>query len=141
MPTIASLEALHKAIQGRFETQVATPESLLVEYDNGPPVDKKTASLWARLSVRPGEARQLTIGTGTSSRSFRIPGIVAVQIFVSVTTGFDVIQDLADKIRIQFQGVSAGGVLYRSPTQINVGRQGGFWQVNMNIPFQTDIIG
>ncbi len=141
MAVIASYEALHLAIQDRFETLVATPESLATEYDNSPPVAKKTSELWARLSVRPGEGRQVSTGAGTSSRTFRIPGVAIVQIFVAVTTGMQVAQDLADKVRVAFQGVSAAGVLYRFPSQTNAGRSGGFWQVNVTIPFQADLLG
>lgn len=129
-----SSEALHNAIRSRFKTEVADKNAgLVVIYDNAPDPDKD--ALWVRFTVLEGDANQQSLGP---PRKFRTVGVAVGQVFALVDTGDRKALQVADKIKLAFRAISAGGVTYRTPSVKNVGRVDRWWQVNVTCPFYAD---
>ena len=126
--------ALHNAIRSRFKTQVATPESLIVVYDNDPTSPPKAGSIWCRFSVRRSETQQVEAGPA----SFRLYGRAYAQLFGPLDKGDGALLELADTIVAEFLGETAAGVRYGEVTVVPVGVRGGEYQVNVEIPFMAD---
>ncbi len=129
-------ETRHNAIRKKFRDDIETPESpLVVLYDNAP-TQKPENKKWVRFTILPGESFQVSIGT--NNKRFRHPGVAMVQIFTLVESGDQTALDLADKIQKKFRSQTTDGVTYRTPSIVVVGRNEGWYQVNINCPFFQD---
>lgn len=98
--------------------------------------DEVNDDSWVRLNVIDGTAEQ--VGLGAEANLYRHPGVVIVQVFVKEGQGIRVAKQLADQVAAIFRGTTSGGVLYRTPSVERIGPNGGWFQVNVNIPFQWD---
>lgn len=127
-------EAIHNAIRGRFGTLIETAQSLVTVYDNQTDQSVPEAEIWCRFTVRPGTARQVTLGV----KRFRVPGIAIVQLFNLVGTGDGDLLAMADIIQASFRAVAVDGIHYGTPYVTNAGRDDSYWQVNVTIPFFAD---
>lgn len=136
-----SAQSIAIAIRSRFKAQVETPQSLTakVQYDNAPldPPDDGTA-LWVRFAVVLGENRQIDIGGSGGTNGYRRVGVAYASIFAPIETGDAAALTLADIVAAAFRSVTAGGVTYRTPTIRPLGRQGAWWQINVECPFYAD---
>jgi len=133
-----SFNALHDAINTRFKVEVADAESVYTVYDNFP--DAKTDDTeFVRFTVLPGESIQVTTGSPGNNR-FRTAGIAVASVYNKVETGDNSNLVLIDKINEAFRAVTAGGVTYRTPRVITVGRLGNWYQTNIEIPFYADTL-
>jgi len=127
------------AIRSRFKTQIADTENLPTQYDNDPTEPDKT-NLWCRLTMVDGDSNQVSLGS-PGSNLHRTVGILYAQLFIPVGTGDKVIRAMAKKIYDKFLGLTDFGVRYKTPSIRKVGRDGSYWQLNVNCPFYTDDIG
>jgi hypothetical protein len=94
---------------------------------------------WARFFIFGGEERQLDIGS--ELKSFRTPGEIVVQLFAPLNTGTIVIRDYADIIAGLFRNWCGATVTCREATIQDIGADGfGWYQVNIRIPFKTDVL-
>jgi len=126
-----SVETVQNAINSRLADEFATPEGVSVQYDNAPftPPDE---SAWVRFTILWGASRQTEIG---ATPKFRGTGNAIAQIFVLEETGTSVAVDYADKIATVFRRVTVGTVTFRTPFPQPVGREGKWWQLNVDCPF------
>ena len=123
-------------ISGRFDTVIATPQSLPTSYDN---MDLDTlpgaAVTWCSFSARHVEG-QGEIGT----RRFTIPGLAIATIRVPLRTGTDAAYKLAGDIVTAFRGVNYQGVSFTAPSLARIGRTGPshsleWWHLNVRMPY------
>lgn len=133
-----SFIALSSAIHARWQanwTYTATA------YDNRPFTDTPGAS-WARISVRDGDARQVTIGPATMDRH---AGVVMIQIFTPLFRGSEQNRWLADKAAQIFRKVSVpitnyGQVTFSVPYMVASEQSGdNWWQVTVVCPYAFDV--
>ncbi len=129
-------EALSNLIRTKFKTDVATPLNLNVVYDNQE-TDKTQypETMWVRMSIRFGEARQITIGP---TPFFRITGIISVQIFNVLGRGTKAIDEVVDAINASFRATTEDKVIYKTPSKEPGGRQETWWMDTVSIPFTAD---
>ena len=103
-------------------------------FDNRPAPEGE--EVWVRLTILDGDTEQASIGGPTSL--YRHFGIIAVQVFVKEQTGTAKARQLADTVASIFRGQKFNGILCRSPAVQRVGVIEGWFQINVNVPFQWD---
>jgi hypothetical protein len=103
-----SQAAAIQAVRQRFITQVATPNSLVVVYDNGPVPATTTPRAVVTVSID-GE-QQLTMG---GARKFRATGTLEVALYVPRERGDAALLTLAQAVIAAFQGVTITSPLVR----------------------------
>jgi len=129
-----------EAIRDRFETEVATPNSLTVHHDNAPPVALKQA--WYRLRVEFSNA--MLVGTGGSARRFRTSGVARVELYAPLTQGDGALLGVADDITTAFRHVTLGtpDVHFHIPRMVGASTRTDAWfQRTLEIPFYFDEVG
>lgn len=98
---------------------------------------KPVGAHWLRLTTRPGEARQKSMGK-IGDRRFRTAGVALVEVYTPFGAGTGLSDDLAGKIQNHFSGVTIYGVVY-SAVLVGPGRQeGSEWRVLLTMPFRAD---
>jgi hypothetical protein len=96
---------------------------------------------WVRLTILPAAAFLASLG---AARTYRHSGLVTVQTFVPENTRDKVAWTLAGQAAALFRGVTAGGVHYEglrgeAPRIQVVGNRDGYYQLNVNAPFWSDL--
>ena len=131
-----SFAATQIAIEGRFETEVSTPQSLSVEWENTSFTPPSNA-IWARPVVREGESFQADFGTTSHRR--RSPGVFFVSLFAPLGRGTKDVMALADIVADKFTNADLGdGVTFLTAWPQRVGRQDNEFLVNVTCPFVAD---
>lgn len=129
------IETLNTAIMTRIGENVKYP----LAYDN---VDVETLEvykrrkMWIRAKIVYAENMQMDIGDDT--KRFRIPGVIMFQIFVPENEGTGKGIQVADEIGGNFRCLTASSVTYKTPSVKNVGRDRGWYQINVSCPFYYD---
>lgn len=134
---MATLAAIAQALQQRFQTEVATPNSLAVQWDNQPL--QPGAAAWARFSVQPVTSDQVTTG---SQRRWRTEGAAFATIFYPLEKGSAAALALADAVVAAFRGVTVSGATLRAPRVAYHARTENdrWWQITVVCPFYSDEI-
>jgi hypothetical protein len=131
---------MHNTIRNRFDVSVVVPQSLTnaVQYDNTPmPSDATGENLWCRFKVIPAESSVAEFGGTTNTK--RTVGFASVQIFAPVHTGTNEAHVLVDAIKTVFRGDPDSDITYGEASELNIGRSGKYWQINVSIPFRYDV--
>lgn len=132
-----SQAAAIQAVRARFIAEVATPNSLVVVYDNGPVPATTTPRAVVTVSID-GE-QQLTMG---GARKFRATGALEVQLFVPRERGDAALLTLAQDVLDAFQGVTLNSPLVRfTPPPSLVGAvdyDDAMARRTVRVPFLTD---
>ena len=89
---------------------------------------------WVRLSVTPSQNYQQTLG-GKGTRKFQRTGIITVQIFVPIQTNILVSTSLSDEVLSIFEGEKFNGVVCNNSNVTPIGRDGKWYQTNVNIDY------
>lgn len=133
---MATWQAIEDAIRVRFNTEITIAKNVTTIYDNEES-EPPTTGRWIRFSITPGETVQVELGT---KKRFRYFGIATAQIMDEIGKGTKDINLLINAINTSgvFRSVSVGGVVYRTPSVLRVGRVSNYYQVNINIPFYAD---
>lgn len=122
------------AIESRFNSQWAdrTP----VAYGNLPyaPI---VGTAYVRLIVLTGRALQASMG---AAPLYRHPGVIDVSVFIPEGSATKPALDLADAVVAIFRGAQFSGILCRPADVRNLGVVGGWFQVNVSIPYHRDEI-
>lgn len=134
-----SFADIASAVRVRFDEQVATPGSLQVVYDNGPP--QKPDGAWYRLTV--DEMAQELAEAGGTARVYRYDGTARAELFVPVATGDGALLGIVDDINAAFRHVNLSSpVLHFLVPQVREGlRQDGWFSRVVEIPFWGEEIG
>lgn len=91
---------------------------------------------WCYLTVKPGDTQQVSMG-GASNR-FRTVGVVTVGIMLKPDKGPGDALNLADDISGYLRNWKSGNLRLRAPTVQDLGLSGGWYQVNVIVPYQSD---
>lgn len=132
-----TFEQIQAAIRTKFKT-LADSNALATAYDNNT-FDPASKPLWCRLTIKPGQSEQMSIGAPGANR-FRNPGVMFAQLFVPDGTGDKVILAMADIIANGFRSVAVTGITYMTPSITTVGRTEKWYQVNVTVPYYSDSI-
>lgn len=125
------------AIQGTFST--AWGSATAVAYP-GVRYEPTVGTPFVRLAILQGESIQMNMAAA-GRRTYRHNGMVIIQCFRPTHEGEKPALDLADAAAAVFRGTTlASGIIFRSPTVDVVGAEGGWFQVNVSIPFQFDTL-
>ncbi len=127
-------EDAQKSIETRFSTLWGTTTE--IAYDNVEHTPGPTTISWVRLNVLTGDS--IVAGLAGSVNLYRNVGVIVVQVFVKEGEGVRVALLLADTAAAIFRGTQVDGVLYRAPSVERIGPSDGWYQINVNIPFQWD---
>ena len=100
-------------------------------------VKEVNENLWCSLAVKPGDTKQVSMGDG-SSRRFRTAGVVMVGIMLKPDRGSGEALSLADDIAGYLRNWKSGNLRLRAPTVQDLGLSGGWYQVNVIVPYQSD---
>ena len=131
-----------QAIESRFKTQwdAGSYSAIPVSYENvdfNPPNN----ALYVAVFVRPGNAEQVSLGSGTQwSRYF---GVIIISVFVPANKQRATAHDLANAAanvfhRAQFSTGVSGTITCRVPYETVVGTSGGRFQIDVTCPFKRD---
>lgn len=129
------------AINARFDTIALACnffDPKIIQYDNAPEIEKPNKKCWVRFTVNPGEARLAAIGC--PQQRIRVPGVATAQLFSPLDIGANALNQLAENIATGFTTVTIPTVFikFRVPSIVRVGRDGAWWQLNVNCPFFYD---
>lgn len=97
---------------------------------------------WIRLSIREADTDQESMGPrGATAGTYRLSGLVMVQVFAPVGEGDGEARRLADKVSNIFRGVhiSSGGrqMFFGSPSVVPVGIDGKWFHANVLCPWSS----
>ena len=108
-----------------------------IDFDPEADFDASTDDAWARVTVQGGEKLQASLG-GTGNRRWRQPGLITVQVFVTMSQGLQTALDVADDVVSALEGVTTSGVRIKAASINPIGRDGTFFQTNVRTPFDFD---
>lgn len=93
---------------------------------------------WVRLSIRNGDSNQISFGGGDKGLH-RAMGLIIVQCFVPEGKGEFLVRQLADYASAIFRSVSmSNGIKTKSPRVSYQGNSGGYYQLNVEVPYWRD---
>lgn len=135
-----TIEQAVDAMYGHLTTgwnNLPSPPTLLYE-DRGQEIPG-TDVAWARAEVRHNEGGQATLGE-KGYRTFERIGFVTVQIFTPLNQGRAQSDKLAQAVIDIFEGETAGNgaIWFRRVRANEVGRDGGWFQINVLAEFEYD---
>ena len=136
MPT--SFADAEQKITARYKDNV--PTGLHIAYDNVNDTqirDNRLIERWTRLTIFGGQSSQAAMGSVL--RRYRNNGMVIVQCFTKEGVWTKPAIELADAIAVIFRGVAHDGITYRAPSAEKIGPAGGWYQVNVVVPFYWDL--
>lgn len=94
---------------------------------------------WGRTTVIHTGGQQATLANHQGKRRFRRTGVVTVQLFTPVNDGQVLSDGLVAVVKDAFEGVTtASGVIFRDVTPVEMGKHGGWFQVNVQAGFEYD---
>ena len=132
-----SQAAAIEAVRARFIAQVATPNSLVVIYDNGPVPATTTPRAVVTVSI--DDEQQLTMG---GARKFRSTGSLEAQLYIPRERGDSALLALAQDVLDAFQCVTTNSPLVRyTPPPSLVGAvdyDDAMARRTVRVPFLTD---
>lgn len=138
-----SLAEAKRAIALRFKTEWAllytaneVPFCIENEHFVEPPMVQPSgdAQYWIRLSFRPSDGGQLTLGS-PGTRIFRRFGMIWVQIFGPVNVGTEGIDLIAGQVLGIFEGVAFSGIDPNgNANPQSIGDDGRWYEVAVTIP-------
>ena len=87
---------------------------------------------WVRVNILNSDSKQVSLG---NDPYFRYNGLLIFQVFTKLNTGSGRSTIICDIISAAFRAQRIGTIKFRSPTLTKVGENGGWYQVNISIPF------
>lgn len=136
------IKDLIDVVKLRFDTLIATPNSIQTFHDNEvQDLDEDalgSTGCWIRNFVVLGDRKQIT-GSSVQTR-YRTHGIGYAHVHSEINEGTDKVAAVADLIDSKgvFRTATANGVVYRTPTVGQGRREGRWWVVVVQYPFYSD---
>jgi hypothetical protein len=135
-----SFQAMQAAILSRYKLLVADVHNLATSYPNAPDFTPPTdGSLWARVTILPGNARQASLGS-PGANLFRTPGVLVVQLFDRVGHGTKDLLEMANAVSDVFRAVTVGDIVYLAPSISLPGREDHWYPCSVSCPFHYDAL-
>ena len=128
-----SYDANRIAIQSHLQSGWTTTPIL---FDGAVPAQHQDE--WIRLNIFDTSANQASIGG--AAVKYRHNGLIVIEIYVenSEQTGSGKATRYGDTLAALFRGETVGDALFRSPVVRQIGRDEGWYRVNVEVPFQRD---
>lgn len=123
--------ALEKSHIEMFVSANLTGTNLVYENQT----QKNTVSEWVRVNILNADSQQISLG---DQPYFRYVGLLIFQIFIKPNVGSGRAVQIADQITTLFRGVKVNGITFRPPTTDSVGDSGGWYQLNVSVPFSRE---
>lgn len=105
-----------------------------VLYDSATPAVHQDE--WIRVGFRDFPAQQASIGG--AAVKYRHFGMLLIEIYVTEQMGSGRATRYGDTLAGLFRGATVGDALFRAPVVRQIGRDEGWYRVNVEIPFQRD---
>ena len=122
----------------RSEAECRDPDDVVrirVVFENSEGGDKSTLREWGRIVLREGVANSVSIGE-TILRRFT--GVAIFSIFICQESGTKKARKIAGTLGNKFIGLRKDGLRVYTPYLNTVGKSEGWFQVNLNTPFEFD---
>lgn len=132
-----SYVALRNALQADFDSAIATPQALPVQWENLPFAPPENAR-WAAFNVLPGIEEE--VARGYPENLWRFSGILKIKLYAPVGQGIGELQALADLIADHYRGSERAacqfwGVEVR---QTDGARESDTWLIVVDCTFRAD---
>ena len=131
----------NRRITALFQDNIGTTVEA-VEYENyqegNEALENSNVDTWARFTIQPGASVQASFNDPSDNRQYRNIGLVTVQIFQRRGQWTKVAYDAADAVAAIFRGVTDNGIVYGAASVSVVGPSGGWFQVNVTVPYRWD---
>ena len=95
--------------------------------------DSQAQDDWVRITIVDGDSFKESIGCDRITRT----GLVIVQIFTKAEKGARPARVYADTISALYANSTDGNIIYYTPSLTRVGSAEGFFQINVNVPFEV----
>lgn len=127
-------------IASRIETVLkpTLPVGVILQYDNQKL--ETNVDTWIRISFLTGGDFQADFGAPDEKR-FRQSGVLQFSIFLKLGRGTAVQRAIVDLIKTVFRSKKVNGILYKGCDPKTIGRDGEYWQINVDCPFWVDVFG
>lgn len=100
---------------------------------------RPTNAIWARFTIKQNPEEQLDIGSEV--KTFRTAGFLIIQLFAPMNTGTIAVRASADTLAGVFRNWSGTTVTCREAAVRDIGNDpNGFYQINVTVPFKTDVL-
>jgi len=93
---------------------------------------------WVRFFVMEDESNQMDMGS--TLLRYRNGGMAVIYIFVPQNTGTQAAKGLADTASAIFRGVTSDEIIFRAPSIKTIGISGAWYQINVLVPYEWDLI-
>ena len=134
-----SQAAIIQAVRDRFDTLVATPNTLRVIHDNAPEPASRVQS-WCRFSVSTNAPEQVSMG----QVRYRVTGSATALLFSPIAKGDATVLALADLVIAAYRGakIASPDITFTPPPGvIGVAEQDEAWcRRTVEIPFRADTV-
>lgn len=129
-------DSVHAVIRSRVADN--KPAALLsVVYPNAE-TTKPTRGPWGRLTILPGQRVKTEVPSNGTRRQV---GVAVLQLFDEPGKGDGTLLEIADAINALFDGVTVSGVRFLTPSINVIGVQDGWFQINVECPYNSDEAG
>lgn len=128
-----SFETTRRDIEKRLSDNWATTP---IAFDN---VDFKpeNGSRWIRLRLLDGDVIRINIG---EPGLFRHTGLISIELFGPTGEGSKTLRGYADTLASLFRDTNFNGITTREASITNVGESGGWYQINLTVPYYVDAV-
>lgn len=92
---------------------------------------------WVRVTILPGDSRLVTLG---NRKRYRTRGTVTVQVFTPGGQGDGLALEIATDVATVMRSKTVSGVRLKTPSVQRVGADGPWFRLNVNTPYQSDLI-
>lgn len=114
------------------------PAGVILRYPNQE--TETNVDTWIRVSFLTGGYHQADFGSPSNKR-FRQVGVLQFSIFQKLKRGIAVSNSIVDLISTAFRSKHENGIKYKVPDPKTIGRDGEYWQTNVDCQFWVDVHG
>ena len=125
------------AIGQHFATEFALLQPTVpIDVDNAAfkPPDRTP---WVRITILPGDSQLVTLG---NRKRYLTLGTVTVQVFTPSGQGDGLALEIATDAATVMRSKTVSGVRLKTPSVQRVGVDGPWFQLNVNTPYQSELI-
>jgi hypothetical protein len=127
--------SLNTEIRTRYNSWATKPQTAYPNESFTP----NPNTIFARLTIVGGEEQRMDIGGGQGNRTYRVPGVIGVQLFAPLNKGNNEVLVKADEIATIFRNWCGSTVNCGAASISEIGPDGeGHYQCNITIPFHSD---
>lgn len=116
----------------------ALPNTFFITYsDLAPEAALNGRAPWARITCKHLDGGQRGFG-GDGTQRYVSAGVLCIEIFTLVGTGYMAADDLAYDAKVYLEGIRSSQVWYRNIRAVDVGQDNGYQKTNIYADFEYD---